>query len=497
VSEASRAEYEALLARAERVFELPGQRARSERAYEWVGRALVAHTDILVALWDGADARGPGGTAAVIAMALQRGMPVIHLQPGSGTPRILWSGYEPLPVQRDRIEDYPAMECSDAALGTLVARLLAPDPDPVERECLAYYYRERERQHRGRFEYPLLLAVLGVRPLSWSSFRARPYEQVTADEWTPFRATLGDLGVSDSKSTEVLQRAYSSSDNLANHFAQLFRSGHVLNFALAALAVMFALSGLVFPAVKLWLIVAELVVIGQLVLNTHIGRSHQWHRRWLDYRYLAECLRPMRSIKLFGLALAAERRATKSREPRRWPDWYAESVWRHMGCPSGRVDERYDALLTVLVKAEELKPQIAYHRANAKRMHKLEHRLHRIGNVLFVATIVECAFFIGGYFLAHEWAVASAPIVTAITASLPALGGAIYGIRVQGDFGGAANRSLKTAAELEQILQALETDPPASFAQAAALTETAARLMLSDLDEWQLTYRQRGLDIPG
>jgi hypothetical protein len=30
----------------------------------------------------------------------------------------------------------------------------------------------------------------------------------------------------------------------------------------------------------------------------------------------------------------------------------------------------------------------------------------------------------------------------------------------------------------------------------AALAESAARLMLSDLDEWQLTYRQRGLDIP-
>ena len=29
-----------------------------------------------------------------------------------------------------------------------------------------------------------------------------------------------------------------------------------------------------------------------------------------------------------------------------------------------------------------------------------------------------------------------------------------------------------------------------------ALAESAARLMLSDLDEWQLTYRQRGLDIP-
>jgi hypothetical protein len=87
-------------------------------------------------------------------------------------------------------------------------------------------------------------------------------------------------------------------------------------------------------------------------------------------------------------------------------------------------------------------------------------------------------------------------VFTAITAALPALGGAVYGIRVQGDFGGTAHRSLQTAHELRHVADALAADP-ARFTQAAAMAELGARVMLSDLAEWQLTYRQRNLDIPG
>jgi hypothetical protein len=423
---------------------------------------------------------------------------VVHVRPGAeAPPRVIWSGFQRLPVEHHTIGDHPCAPCDDRTVAQLLGKLLLPDDDRIERECLAYYYREAERRTRTRIEYPLLLALAGVRKLGASSLRSRPYAAATAAEWTAFRSGLDALGTKDSAAIDRLQDAYAWSDNLANHFAQVFRSGHVLNFVLAAVAVLLALAGLIWPAAKFWFIVGELAVISLLVINTHVGRSRQWHRRWLDYRYLAECLRPMRSLQLFGLARAAERKKGTSREPLRWPDWYAESLWRQMGCPSGCADGAYRERLSGLVVTQELQPQVDYHRVTAHRMHTLEHRLHRLGNALFIATIAACVVFLGGYFVAHEWTVARAPVFTAITAALPALGGAIYGIRVHGDFGGAANRSLKAAAELQQLGEALSADPPPGFMQAAALAESAARTMLSDLAEWQLTYRQRGLDIPG
>lgn len=73
--DASRAEFDALLARAGSVVEAPllepgaDWRAYTEarnHQYAWAGAYLVAACDVLVALWDGQPARGTGGTAHVV-----------------------------------------------------------------------------------------------------------------------------------------------------------------------------------------------------------------------------------------------------------------------------------------------------------------------------------------------------------------------------------------------------------------------------------------------
>jgi len=71
----SRAEFDALLARASSVEVLPPPGTR-EAAYANVGRALVDRCDVVVAIWDGGPARGPGGTADVVAYARETGRPL-------------------------------------------------------------------------------------------------------------------------------------------------------------------------------------------------------------------------------------------------------------------------------------------------------------------------------------------------------------------------------------------------------------------------------------
>lgn len=41
---------------------------------------------MLLALWDGAPARGPGGTAAIVAYARERGLPVYWARANGGAP---------------------------------------------------------------------------------------------------------------------------------------------------------------------------------------------------------------------------------------------------------------------------------------------------------------------------------------------------------------------------------------------------------------------------
>ncbi|HUG46122.1 MAG TPA: hypothetical protein VMK31_06385, partial [Sphingomicrobium sp.] len=82
---------------------------------------------------------------------------------------------------------------------------------------------------------------------------------------------------------------------------------------------------------------------------------------------------------------------------------------------------------------------------------------------------------------------------TLFEAGLPALGTAVFGIRFQGDFGGSAIRSQGTANALREIEQQMADGVPLD--RAADLTEQAARIMHSDLDEWRLINEQQDLDI--
>ena len=71
--------FDALLGRATRVLELPGEGPSDVEAYVMTGRATVAHCDVLIAVWDGLPPRGRGGTAEVVQMAITAGRPVVHI----------------------------------------------------------------------------------------------------------------------------------------------------------------------------------------------------------------------------------------------------------------------------------------------------------------------------------------------------------------------------------------------------------------------------------
>jgi len=74
IGEEAKARFDTLLARSESCLELPGERSDELEAYVMTGRATVAHADMLIAVWDGLKARGRGGTAEVVEMAVAGGV---------------------------------------------------------------------------------------------------------------------------------------------------------------------------------------------------------------------------------------------------------------------------------------------------------------------------------------------------------------------------------------------------------------------------------------
>lgn len=147
-----------------------------------------------------------------------------------------------------------------------------------------------------------------------------------------------------------------------------------------------------------------------------------------------------------------------------------------------------------MIVAAEIDPQVAYHRSSAAIIHQLDHRLHCSGSLLFIASCLSCIVFIAAYFIDHRWTAAHAASFVALSAGLPAISTALFGIRVQGNFAGTAARSLITADHLAAIGEALGGEP-VTLSRTADGTEAAARAMIADLGEWRLSHQQRQLEL--
>ncbi|MEA1977008.1 MAG: hypothetical protein U9N80_03825 [Chloroflexota bacterium] len=77
-SSSSRVEFHNLLQLADEVIELP-RTSKREESYRRAGEYLVAHCDVLIAIWDGLPVRGPGGTAEVVALARKQNLPMVWI----------------------------------------------------------------------------------------------------------------------------------------------------------------------------------------------------------------------------------------------------------------------------------------------------------------------------------------------------------------------------------------------------------------------------------
>ena len=481
-----------LLARSCCILELPGDPAGPLEAYVMAGRATVAHADLLIAVWDGLPARGRGGTAETVDLALTRGTPILHIPIDAALPTtLLWSAFDPV-VVTPAGDQACGRAATTEALRAMLAAMLAPPTAETERSFAEGFLGETGRLLRWRVEYPLLMMLTGTRPLTRRDLSAGWQIEANRAEWEAYRESCaGCHGVDAPLAT--LELAYGWSDQLASHYAQIYRSSHVLNFLLAAVGVWIGLAGLVLDGNPMLLALAEFLVVLVVVVNTVTGSRRCWHQRWLDYRQLAERLRPMRSLKLLGIAAPDPPGTAAEPVARRWIDWYAAAMWRVVGCPAGRMRRENLQALAAAIAECELQPQIAYNAAAAKQAERLDGRLEHVGLGLFVATllltlgtIIALEFAPGLIERMGDW-------TNVLSAGLPALGTAVFGIRVQGDYRAAANRARHTAALLDRIGRDLRgtRDLP----RAADLTEQAARVMLADLGEWRLVSELHELSL--
>jgi hypothetical protein len=466
----------------------------AKKAYEAAGLTVIGNCDIVLTVWDGGESRGRGGTTAMLAVAAGLGIPIIHIDAGGANPTLIkWSGLDEFPVPAETPDALPAKPF-DAALPELIDKLARPPAEAAERKGPARYFRQRFRACNPFFAFPLMMTALLVR-----CFRKTDIFPERPDRLLRNFHGLLEPAVGNDLSPRGLVEAYAGADAVGLYFAQFFRSAFVLNFFVASFAVAAALSSLLKSPPSRWSFGIEIALISFVVLNTIFGRYFGWHTKWVEAREVAERLRVASMLWVLGIrpwAFAGEEPA--------WTGWYVRALVRAEPLRSCVFDpRRVESARTATVNI--LRDQCKYHDSNAHRMKRLEHRLEGIGLVLLVLTglVALDHFASDGAYLHdllhkyfHHWPAHEVGI--ALSAILPALATATYGIRVIGDFEGIARRSERAYKSLQDQIKALnrsQASPDLDVLRRRALA--AGEAMLGDVSSWRLAAESRGLAIPG
>lgn len=485
---------QALIDRADSMMALTDHHAAHTAAYEMAGKMVLGQCDILLAVWDGEASRGRGGTTEVIAEAVALNQPVIHIDAtGVAPPELLWGGlHEAIPERPsiDGVERAPASE----TLPDLIRALCEPPVRADDLRSLAKFVEGDVNVRRVSIGWPVLLALTGAKPLSRLRLKSGSAEE-SANYMRGHVAPFAKCGSYGKRLNETTLTRFGRADAQANHFALRFRSSMVTNFTMAGLAVLFALSGLLVPEAKKLFIIGELVVITAIILNTRGAQRLKLHQFWLERRHLAERLRLLSFSSTLG-RLSLRDVEDGTRHPG-WVSWYSRATARELGLVTAVFDKDFLRMVrgAILAMIEE---QVDYHNANAGVMHRANHRLHQAGDFLFYGTIIACiaylAISIGMGHLADEWGIA--PLVTFVTALFPAIAGALYGIRTQGDFAGTSERSTVIAYRLEQLRAAIASDP-LTYERLVERSHRLGEIMLAEVQQWRLHYETRPLSLPG
>jgi hypothetical protein len=242
---------------------------------------------------------------------------------------------------------------------------------------------------------------------------------------------------------------------------EAYWSSFLLRYLLVAFSVLFAFIG----SSHIYGYVIQIFVLSFLLWLTWYGRKKDWHKRFLDYRLLAELLRHTRSLYPLGRVMSTiDFPAHHSHSKSNWVLWYHRLIIREIGLVDIRLDSGYLASYRNVFIKQHISSQIDYHNRTTNRYKSCFTCLNSITQTLFIITFVSVLLrllFHGPYTLVL--------VISIVCTVFPAFGAALTGIRSQGEYQRMYRNSESLVEKLENIKKDLEEYAPSSTAELGGL----------------------------
>ena len=449
-TEASKEEFRRLLARASVKWTAPTTEDRN-KAYEQAGQYVVDRSDALIALWDGEDPRGKGGTAEIVAYAQENGVPIAWINTHGS-------------------------------------------PEPT----YAHSYNQDSRakvltRAAGK------LRTYNARVIPSAKFDKRI--QDLRDEFMPDVASeipIDPLGLSREKVADWVFPYYVRADILALHYQRLFLLLSQLIFGLAAGAVV-VVAVQVILSTDDWVVAFEVFFLLGLLVIFEMSRRFRLHDQWISSRFLAERLR---SSYFLALAGTGDQRATgdqSDRPPRiaffsDSSEAWIERALSEVIARRPQLDAR-SAPLDVLrdyLKRNWIESQVAYQTRASGRYRASDHWLTWVIRILFAVTFFAALVHsTGDYFFAVPEVWKETLLVISIT--FPAIGAACHGYSALRQFRRHSERYRTMAGVLAQARD--DMAEATEIGQIQDVARETERIMREENSDWFGVMRFHDIEL--
>lgn len=449
---------------------LPGvkleEQAR-ERQYERLGVFLAAHCHLLLALWDGKDDGGPGGTAEVIRFHQHDITSMVGIE--QQRPK--------LDITEDESDLVYHIACSRRA----------PDGGAKRLNVASAYWLTRDDLAPRTEALPSRYDKVFRRMAEFNTDVALHEHRATAEQLIPESVP----GTNVAWCNEI-QRAFGYCDSLAAFYQRrtLLAMRTTLSCALGA-----GLAFIVYADFEdqAWSIYLYFVLVLGALFAFRIAERRGWQRKYVDYRVLAEALRVQCYWTLAGVSMGNPSRFSHDRffNGRDLDLGWVRNVLRSTGLGADSEQTATAAEVALAVKywvGNEDSGQFGYYKTKSVQRLREYTRTNRLTHACFIAGLVAAILLVVPQ---HTMPALAGNVLVALMGLLPLVAAARqnYAHRI-------AQREL--VAQYTQMykvftLAARLLDETKDTAHAQVILQDLGEAALNESAQWVLRQRERPL----